>query len=134
MIFWYSVFALTLRITTAWIFLFLFETVSYFLGTRGYYTSHKADKDVKSSNIFYITHSNEIDFKSNQILQAIEISANYSPQERSVSDSAGAMGIDRAETSSPRRSLSLSAADTNNLAGWKRPWLSQVCNSLTVVL
>lgn len=29
-------------------------------------------------------------------------------------------------SASPRRSLSLSAADTSHLAGWKTPWLSQV--------
>ena len=29
-------------------------------------------------------------------------------------------------TSSPRRSVSLSSADSSSIAGWKRPWLSQV--------
>nr|XP_027232394.1 uncharacterized protein LOC113823874 [Penaeus vannamei] len=62
---------------------------------------------------------------SSTVSSATSDSLQDREQERSVSDSAGAMGIDRAETSSPRRSLSLSAADTNNLAGWKRPWLSQ---------
>jgi len=28
--------------------------------------------------------------------------------------------------SSPRRSVSLSSADASSIAGWKRPWLSQV--------
>ncbi|XP_064103219.1 protein furry-like isoform X6 [Macrobrachium nipponense] len=45
-------------------------------------------------------------------------------QDRVSSDASG-IGIDRAETASPRRSVSLSAADTSYLAGWKRPWLSQ---------
>jgi hypothetical protein len=27
---------------------------------------------------------------------------------------------------SPRRSVSLSPADSANIAGWKRPWMSQV--------
>ena len=31
---------------------------------------------------------------------------------------------------SPRRSASLSPADTAPLSGWKRPWMSQVCVSL----
>ena len=29
-------------------------------------------------------------------------------------------------TSSPRRSVSLSSADSSSISGWKRPWLSQV--------
>ena len=28
--------------------------------------------------------------------------------------------------SSPRRSVSLSSADSSSISGWKRPWLSQV--------
>ena len=28
--------------------------------------------------------------------------------------------------SSPRRSVSLSSADSSTISGWKRPWLSQV--------
>ncbi|XP_076040545.1 microtubule binding protein furry isoform X4 [Oratosquilla oratoria] len=32
---------------------------------------------------------------------------------------------ERENAASPRRSLSLSAADTNNITGWKRPWMSQ---------
>ena len=31
---------------------------------------------------------------------------------------------------SPRRSCSLSPADTSPLSGWKRPWMSQVCFEL----
>ncbi|XP_042872601.1 protein furry-like isoform X6 [Penaeus japonicus] len=67
----------------------------------------------------------QISAGSSTVSSATSDSLQDREQERSVSDHAGVMGIDRAETSSPRRSLSLSAADTNNLAGWKRPWLSQ---------
>lgn len=35
------------------------------------------------------------------------------------------VGEDRSMTS-PRRSLSLSPADSSAIAGWKRPWMSQV--------
>lgn len=31
---------------------------------------------------------------------------------------------------SPRRSCSLSPADTAPLSGWKRPWMSQVCSTI----
>lgn len=33
---------------------------------------------------------------------------------------------------SPRRSVSLSPADSTNIAGWKRPWMSQACVFLLV--
>lgn len=35
-------------------------------------------------------------------------------------------GIDEKSISSRRCSLSLSPADSNAIAGWKRPWMSQV--------
>jgi hypothetical protein len=35
--------------------------------------------------------------------------------------------------SSPRRSLSLSPADNASIAGWKRPWMSQVQVSLMIM-
>ena len=34
---------------------------------------------------------------------------------------------------SPRRSLSLSPADSNAISGWKRPWMSQV-NKYNILL
>ncbi|XP_024946755.1 protein furry isoform X2 [Cephus cinctus] len=34
-------------------------------------------------------------------------------------------GEDRSQLGSPRRSISLSPADSNAIAGWKRPWMSQ---------
>ena len=33
-------------------------------------------------------------------------------------------------SSSPRRSLSLSTADSGTFSGWKRPWMSQVSNDM----
>lgn len=33
---------------------------------------------------------------------------------------------------SPRRSVSLSPADSLTVAGWKRPWVSQVCMSYCI--
>lgn len=33
---------------------------------------------------------------------------------------------DEKASGSPRRSLSLSPADSNAISGWKRPWMSQV--------
>lgn len=35
---------------------------------------------------------------------------------------------------SPRRSCSLSPADTAPFSGWKRPWMSQVMNFLELIL
>lgn len=34
---------------------------------------------------------------------------------------------------SPRRSLSLSPADSNAISGWKRPWMSQVYDEQTSI-
>jgi hypothetical protein len=31
---------------------------------------------------------------------------------------------------SPKRSLSLTMADSASFSGWKRPWMSQVCASI----
>ena len=35
---------------------------------------------------------------------------------------------------SPRRSLSLSTADSATFSGWKRPWMSQVSNQVYIRL
>lgn len=39
-------------------------------------------------------------------------------------------GLAPKPVASPRRSCSLSPADTSPLSGWKRPWMSQVLHSL----
>ncbi|XP_042223634.1 protein furry-like [Homarus americanus] len=62
---------------------------------------------------------------SSTVSSATSESLQDQEQDRVSSDNNGVMGTERVETASPRRSLSLSAADTSHLAGWKRPWLSQ---------
>lgn len=51
-------------------------------------------------------------------------SANNSGPQSTTAD--GSTALCPAYPSSPRRSVSLSPADNTALAGWKRPWLSQV--------
>lgn len=62
---------------------------------------------------------------SSTVSSATGESLHDQEQDRESNEVNGSIGIDGAETASPRRSLSLSAADTSHLAGWKRPWLSQ---------
>ncbi|KAK8723928.1 hypothetical protein OTU49_011608 [Cherax quadricarinatus] len=62
---------------------------------------------------------------SSTVSSATGESLQEQEQDRVSSDTNGSLGIDREETASARRSLSLSTADTSHLAGWKRPWLSQ---------
>lgn len=42
-------------------------------------------------------------------------------------------GVASKTAASPRRSCSLSPADTAPLSGWKRPWMSQVCLKSTII-
>lgn len=43
-------------------------------------------------------------------------------------------GTEEANSSSPRRSVSLSPADSLSVPGWKRPWISQVSVNLLYIL
>jgi hypothetical protein len=43
-------------------------------------------------------------------------------------------GPNGGSASSPRRSLSLSPADSASIAGWKRPWMSQVHSFCMMIL
>lgn len=62
---------------------------------------------------------------SSTVSSATSESLQDREQDRVSNEESGTVGIDQEETASPRRSFSLSAADTGHIAGWKRPWLSQ---------
>lgn len=42
-------------------------------------------------------------------------------------------GLEEKSLGSPRCSLSLSPADNSTIAGWKKPWMSQVCRFTSIL-
>jgi hypothetical protein len=60
-----------------------------------------------------------------RLLLKPDLETNVSTQAKILQPSSNLANIAAAGTNSPRRSTSLSPADTAPLSGWKRPWVSQ---------